>query len=154
MEAVAPASPAWVKERREAAAKRFAETGYPTTRQEDWRFTNVAPIADAKFPVASGAFARAAALVAGVGLRGSVRLAIVNGEFNAGLSDLSALPRGLRIAGLRDGGAQRAGPEPAVAAPVAVAVTYSLSPRLSTEYTRSATATGSPPELSGVRGAT
>jgi Fe-S cluster assembly protein SufD len=103
MEAVAPASPAWVKERREAAAKRFAETGYPTTRQEDWRFTNVAPIADAKFPVASGAFARAAALVAGVGLRGSVRLDIVNGEFNAGLSDLSALPRGLRIAGLRDG---------------------------------------------------
>jgi Fe-S cluster assembly protein SufD len=103
MEAVAPASPAWVKERREAAAKRFAETGYPTTRQEDWRFTNVAPIADAKFPIASGAFARAAALVAGVGVRGSVRLAIVNGEFNAGLSDLSALPRGLRIAGLRDG---------------------------------------------------
>jgi Fe-S cluster assembly protein SufD len=103
MEAVAPAAPAWVKERRDAAAKRFAETGYPTTRQEDWRFTNVLPIADAKFPVAQGSFARAAALVAGVGVKGSVRLAIVNGEFNAALSDLSALPKGLRIAGLRDG---------------------------------------------------
>ena len=103
MEAVAPAAPAWVKERRDAAARRFAETGYPTTRQEDWRFTNVAPIADAKFPVAPGGFARAAALVAGVGVPGTVRLAIVNGEFNAALSELGALPKGLRIAGLRDG---------------------------------------------------
>ena len=103
MEALAPASPAWVKERRDAAAKRFAETGFPNTRQEDWRFTNVSPIAEAKFPLAQGGFARAASLVAGVGMKGSVRLAIVNGEFNAALSDLSALPKGLRIASLRDG---------------------------------------------------
>ena len=34
---------------------------------------------------------------------GAVRLAIVNGQFAAGLSDLSALPKGIRIAGLRDG---------------------------------------------------
>ena len=34
-------APAWVKERREAAAKRFAEVGFPNTRQEDWRFTKV-----------------------------------------------------------------------------------------------------------------
>ena len=34
---------------------------------------------------------------------GAVRLAIVNGQFAAGLSDLSAMPKGVRIAGLRDG---------------------------------------------------
>ena len=96
-------SPAWVKERREAAAKRFAEVGFPTTRQEDWRSTNIAPIADAKFTLASGSFAQAASLVASVNVPGAVRLAIVNGQFAAGLSDLSALPKGLRIAGLRDG---------------------------------------------------
>ena len=97
------AAPAWVKDRREAAAKRFAEVGFPTTRMEDWRFTNIAPIADAKFAPASGSFAQAQSLVTSVNVPGAVRLAIVNGQFAAGLSDLSALPKGIRIAGLRDG---------------------------------------------------
>ena len=78
-------APAWVKERRETAAKRFAEVGFPTTRQEDWRFTNIAPIADAKFALASGSFAQAASLIASVNVPGAVRLAIVNGQFAAGL---------------------------------------------------------------------
>jgi Fe-S cluster assembly protein SufD len=97
------AAPAWVKQRRDLAAKRFAEVGFPTTRQEDWRFTNIAPIADTKFAPASGSFAQAASLVAGVNVPGALRLAIVNGQFAAGLSDLSTMPKGIRIAGLRDG---------------------------------------------------
>ena len=103
MDAVVPAVPAWVRERREAAAARFAETGYPTVRHEDWRFTNVAPIAETAWSPASGAFAKAASLVASVHVPGSLRLAIVNGQFAAGASDLGALPKGVRIAGLRDG---------------------------------------------------
>ncbi len=96
-------APAWVKERREAAAKRFAAAGYPTTRLEDWRFTNVSPIAEANWPLAHGGFTQAADLVASVTVPGAVRLAIVNGQFAAGLSDLGTLPKGLRIASLRDG---------------------------------------------------
>jgi Fe-S cluster assembly protein SufD len=103
MEAVLQAAPAWLKERREQAAKHFEKVGYPTVRNEDWRFTNVSPIADAKLPLADGSFAQAAALVDSVTVPGAVRLAIVNGRFAAGLSDLSALPKGVRIAGLRDG---------------------------------------------------
>ncbi|MDP3719987.1 MAG: Fe-S cluster assembly protein SufD [Acidobacteriota bacterium] len=103
MEALVQAAPAWVKERREAAATHFAAVGYPTTRLEDWRFTNVSPIAEANWPLAQGAFAQAAELVSSVNVPGAVRLAIVNGQFAAGLSDLSALPKGLRIASLRDG---------------------------------------------------
>ena len=56
-------TPAWVEERRATAAARFAQTGFPTTRQEEWRFTNVAPIADTKFPLAQGAPQHAASLV-------------------------------------------------------------------------------------------
>jgi Fe-S cluster assembly protein SufD len=96
-------APAWVRERREQASRRFAEVGFPTTRQEDWRFTNVTPIAEAKFALAQGSFAQAASLVSSVSVPGSLRLAIVNGQFAAGLSDLSAMPKGVRIAGLRDG---------------------------------------------------
>ena len=96
-------APAWVRERREQASRRFAEVGFPNTRQEDWRFTNVTPIADARFALANGAFAQAASLIAGVKVPGALTLAIVNGRFAAGLSDLSAMPKGVRIAGLRDG---------------------------------------------------
>jgi Fe-S cluster assembly protein SufD len=103
METVAPASPAWVKERREQAAKHFQQAGYPTVRNEDWRFTNVSPIAEAKLVPADGSFAKAASLVESVKVAGALRLAIVNGQFAAGLSDLSAMPKGVRIAGLRDG---------------------------------------------------
>lgn len=97
------AAPAWVKACRERAQSQFATAGFPNTRQEDWRFTNIAPIAEAEFSIAEGAFAQAPALVAGVNVPGAVRLVIVNGEFAAGLSDLAALPKGLRIASLRDG---------------------------------------------------
>ena len=63
----------------------------------------MAPIADAKFPLAEGSFAQAPALVSSVNVPGALRLAIVNGQFAAGLSDLSTMPKGVRIAGLRDG---------------------------------------------------
>jgi Fe-S cluster assembly protein SufD len=36
---------------REAAFRRFSELGFPTTHDEDWRFTNVAPIARKDFRV-------------------------------------------------------------------------------------------------------
>lgn len=35
---------------RKRAAERFEAHGFPTTREEEWRFTNVAPIAKAQFP--------------------------------------------------------------------------------------------------------
>src|ERR1035441_2344258 len=41
--------PAWVFPMRKAGIARFAELGFPTLQQEDWRFTNVAPIARLPF---------------------------------------------------------------------------------------------------------
>jgi Fe-S cluster assembly protein SufD len=58
-EAVAP----WMQELRESAFQRFAELGFPTTHDEEWRFTSVAPIARAQFssatsvPLVTGALA-------------------------------------------------------------------------------------------------
>src|SRR5438874_9299385 len=45
-------APEWLKEIREGAIARFAELGFPTTKQEEWRFTSVAPIAEAAFTLA------------------------------------------------------------------------------------------------------
>src|SRR5713101_5499165 len=41
--------PSWVFPLRKAGMARFAELGFPTLRHEDWRFTNVAPIAKLPF---------------------------------------------------------------------------------------------------------
>ena len=42
--------PAWLAERRRVAAERFEELGFPTRRQEQWRFTNLAPLTRSAFP--------------------------------------------------------------------------------------------------------
>src|ERR1044072_7451921 len=41
--------PSWLFPLRKAGLSRFAELGFPTLRDEDWRFTNMAPIARLPF---------------------------------------------------------------------------------------------------------
>src|SRR5215831_1863848 len=41
--------PSWLKVLRARAAERFHSVGFPTTADEEWRFTSVAPIADGRF---------------------------------------------------------------------------------------------------------
>lgn len=42
----------WLRQLRSNGFGRFTETGFPTTRQEEWRFTNVAPLAKVPFAIA------------------------------------------------------------------------------------------------------
>ena len=44
-----PNQPKWLRELRNEAFARFCETGFPTTKDEDWRFTNVNAISHASF---------------------------------------------------------------------------------------------------------
>ena len=39
---------------REKAFTHFADVGFPTPKNEDWKYTNVAPIAKEKWTIASG----------------------------------------------------------------------------------------------------
>jgi len=48
----ASGAPAWLKELRDGGIARFGALGFPTTKQEAWRFTSVAPIADTAFELA------------------------------------------------------------------------------------------------------
>ena len=45
----ASGAPPWLREMRERAIARFAEVGFPTTRLEQWRFTNVQSISETPF---------------------------------------------------------------------------------------------------------
>jgi Fe-S cluster assembly protein SufD len=46
-----PKAEPWLQELREAGFQRFSELGFPTTHDEEWRFTNVAPIVRQRFEV-------------------------------------------------------------------------------------------------------
>jgi Fe-S cluster assembly protein SufD len=46
-------SPAWLTELRRSGFDAFTRLGLPTTRLEDWRFTNVAPLAERPYEFAS-----------------------------------------------------------------------------------------------------
>src|SRR5437867_10513540 len=82
--------PAWVFPLRKAGISRFAELGFPTLQHEDWRFTNVAPIAKLPFnPVfelrRDGLTRETPARFSFTGLT-ERRLVFVNGHYAAELS--------------------------------------------------------------------
>jgi len=44
--------PAWLKDLREGGIVRYGDLGFPNMKQEAWRFTSVAAIANASFELA------------------------------------------------------------------------------------------------------
>ncbi len=97
--------PAWLADRRLHAMQRFQSVGFPTTRDEDWRFTSLAAIAQEAFalgaasPLASGSIPLdVTSLRIPVPL--SAELVFVNGHYTPALSFIGALPTGARIESL------------------------------------------------------
>jgi Fe-S cluster assembly protein SufD len=90
----------WLQDLRDHAASRFVELGFPSVRDEDWRFTNVAPIVASEFRPAPAARLDPAALDAFLWPDAPVRVVLVNGRFSAELSRLPGLPIGLRFGSL------------------------------------------------------
>jgi Fe-S cluster assembly protein SufD len=95
---VAPAAraaePAWVAELRRAGAARFEGLRLPTTRSEDWRFTDLSPVAKASLaPMhAPGALAPADIAPFLFGHAEWPRLVFANGRYQPALSRLEGLP--------------------------------------------------------------
>ena len=46
---LAGCGPGWLRELRKRGLTRFAQVGFPTTRLEEWKATNVSPIAKTDF---------------------------------------------------------------------------------------------------------
>ena len=90
------AAPTWLRELRDRAASRFAAAGFPTVRQEAWRFTNVAPIADGAFRLAGKQPTNAADLASRVRIpETAARIVILNGHFAPEQSDVATKTPGL-----------------------------------------------------------
>lgn len=94
-------APEWLTLHRRDALEHFEATGFPTTREEAWRFTNVGPIAATAFDLASPEAEGAEALAAANEIRDSAATAVVvNGCFDETLSAYGALPLGVVVEGL------------------------------------------------------
>ncbi len=88
--------PAWLSAMRKSAFERFRVSGFPTTRDEEWRFTNVAPIADTEFATPSD---RVAALAPGAlapyvfDKTVAAQVTVVNGR----VAEIGSLPNGVTV---------------------------------------------------------
>ena len=94
--------PRWLQDLRDRGAARFASLGFPTTRDEEWRFTSVAPIASTEFNAAPPAPASLSEqdLARFVYADAAHRLVLVNGRLAPELSRVSGLPHGVRFGSL------------------------------------------------------
>ena len=89
--------------RRAEAREAFERAGLPTTRDEAWKYTDLRPALKPDYAPARPAAATDADLAAAAidGLD-AIRVVVVNGQFDAGRSDLSALPEGVTVASLAE----------------------------------------------------
>jgi len=96
-------APPWLADLRERAARRFAEIGFPTVKEEAWRFTNVAPLLETAFSPAKPDVLHSASALAGLTVGGDAgnRLVFVNGRFESALSSVRGLPPNVRFENLQ-----------------------------------------------------
>lgn len=97
----------WLHELRARALQRFAERGYPSPRDEAWKYTNVTsllrqPFVPVSAPVRQDEVPRAQIAAHLSGAAGMPVAVFVDGRFSAALSDLTALPHGVEVRSLRE----------------------------------------------------
>jgi Fe-S cluster assembly protein SufD len=91
-------SPDWLEPIRRIAMDRFARTGFPTAREEEWRFTPLTPLVQTSWRSAAGAgedVTREQLAPFVFGHSEWCRLVFVNGEHAPGLSFAGNLPDGV-----------------------------------------------------------
>jgi Fe-S cluster assembly protein SufD len=96
--------PSWLVARREAAMQLFAQLGYPTRREEAWRFTNLRLLTTAPvLPAAKSDASVDAASILPDRLAGEThRVVFVNGRYAPALSEIGALQPGVWLGSIAD----------------------------------------------------
>ncbi|HSD21255.1 MAG TPA: Fe-S cluster assembly protein SufD [Anaeromyxobacter sp.] len=100
-----PREPGWLADARAEALAQFRARGLPTLRDEDWRFTSLAPLAPlvlerARPADADGDATRAKALLARAPSVSGPRLVFVDGRLRPELSSSAELPAGAIVSSL------------------------------------------------------
>ena len=98
----AGAAPHWLRTLRTAAAARFTELGFPSRTHEEWRSTNIAPIAETLFERGAGKLEAAQAAALPFADLPGHRAVFVDGVFAPELSRVGDLPHGVIVGSLSD----------------------------------------------------
>ena len=97
-------APGWVRELRQKAFTRFAELNFPNFKDEEWKYTSVAPLLKVPFRYAADhsvpTISKDELKRLTFGQPNWNRLVFVNGRYCSDLSQLSALPIGVVCASL------------------------------------------------------
>jgi len=105
-ESIAPSLPGqnlpWLQQLRRDALQVFSAKGFPSPREEEWRYTNVSGIEKKLFSVSASQIASdvSAGLLKAHQLPDAWSVVLVNGRFSAELSTLSGLPDGVSVLSL------------------------------------------------------
>jgi Fe-S cluster assembly protein SufD len=99
----APEAPDWLETARRSAMDRFAQAGFPHARDEEWRFTPIAPIAQGTWRLPNGGPATVSQADVARFIFGHAEwttLVFVNGALSESLSTVGPLPPGVRAGSL------------------------------------------------------
>ncbi|AGS39872.1 MAG: Fe-S cluster assembly protein SufD [Cycloclasticus pugetii] len=93
----------WLANLRKQAAEQFSASGFPTFREEEWRYTNITPIEKNQFTLPDVAGQVDSAFVDSVLLDDCHHIVFVDGFYQAELSSLKDIPNGVIVSALSDG---------------------------------------------------
>ena len=98
------AAPGTLGSLRKRGREVFLDQGLPTARMEEWRFTNIAPVARTQFDRPAPTAEVDAATLTPYHQAEAPLVVLVNGRLSKSLSDLSRLPDGVTLTGLDGAG--------------------------------------------------
>ena len=97
--------PEWLEPLRRSAMERFARTGFPGSRDEEWRFTPLGAIAQGSWRPATGGAVQVTREQLAPFVFGHANwttLVFVNGVYSEALSSADGLPAGVRVSSLAE----------------------------------------------------
>lgn len=95
-------NPAWLASLRQESLERFIALGVPTVKDEEWKYTNLAPLRQHTFGLPSQNKLIELAEFQKYTSEDTILIVFVNGHFAHDLSKLNKLPKGITIETLRN----------------------------------------------------
>jgi Fe-S cluster assembly protein SufD len=87
----------WLNSLRKKASEEFSGAGFPSPREEEWRYTNVSPIEKSQFSLTNKAGVVNETFLNSVLIEDCYHLVFVDGFYQAELSTIDGLPEGVVV---------------------------------------------------------
>ena len=89
--------PQWLSEWRQKGLERFQQLGIPNVKNEEWKYTDITPIIKRKYQLNGQEQWQDNGMLAAYSAATDIHIVFINGAFSEALSNISHLPKGLKI---------------------------------------------------------